>query len=165
MLKYRLIFGTLMTIAFVGIILLSGRFDGSMTPPGDDKPFRGAAVAVLVALLIIPGLFEISKLAASKGIKILLPVSIPASILLVTSSYWLPRLMLTDGFQTVPRKSKAKTPWWICLVAIPPAMTARTRTGTTRMMYAPRSESRRVAVGPTGFAAWVIDAIRPKHGP
>jgi phosphatidate cytidylyltransferase len=64
----------------------------------DDKPFRGAAVAVLVALLIIPGLFEISKLAAVKGTKILLPVSIPFSILLVTSSYWLPRLKLTDGF-------------------------------------------------------------------
>lgn len=99
MLKYRLIFGTLMTIAFVGIILLSGRLDGSMAAPTiEDKPFRGAAVAVLVALLIIPGLFEISKLAAAKGTKILLPVSIPASVLLVTSSYWLPRLTLTDGF-------------------------------------------------------------------
>ena len=99
MLKYRLIFGTLMTIAFVGIVLLSGRFDGSMAAPTiDDKPFRGAAVAVLVALLIIPGLFEISKLAAVKGAKILLPVSIPASILMATSSYWLPHLKLTDGF-------------------------------------------------------------------
>ncbi len=99
MLKYRLIFGTLMTIAFVAIVLLSSRFDGSMAASTiEDKPFCGAAVAVLVALLIIPGLFEISKLAAVKGIKILLPVSIPASILLVTSSYWLPRLMLTDGF-------------------------------------------------------------------
>ncbi len=99
MLKYRLIFGTLMTIAFVGIILLSGRFDGSMAAPTiHDNPFRGAAVAVLVALLIIPGLFELSKLAAVKGIKVLLPVSIPASVLLVTSSYWLPRLMLSEGF-------------------------------------------------------------------
>jgi phosphatidate cytidylyltransferase len=69
-----------------------------MAPPGDDKPFRGAAVAVLVALLMIPGLFEISKFAAVKGIKILLPVSIPASILLATSSYWLPRFTLTGGF-------------------------------------------------------------------
>jgi phosphatidate cytidylyltransferase len=99
MLKYRLIFGTLMTIAFIGIVLLSGRFDGSMTAPTiHDNPFRGAAVAVLVALLIIPGLFEISKFAAVKGTKILLPVSIPASVLLATSSYWLPRLTLADGF-------------------------------------------------------------------
>ncbi|MGB7582735.1 MAG: phosphatidate cytidylyltransferase [Sedimentisphaerales bacterium] len=99
MLKYRLIFGTLMTIAFIGIVLLSGRFDGSMAAPTiDDKPFRGVAVAVLVALLIIPGLFEISKLAAVKGTKILLPVSIPVSVLLATSSYWLPRLTLTGGF-------------------------------------------------------------------
>ncbi|MGD0571838.1 MAG: phosphatidate cytidylyltransferase [Sedimentisphaerales bacterium] len=99
MLKYRLIFGTLMTIAFIGIVLLSGRFDGSMTAPTiHDNPFRGAAVAVLVALLIIPGLFEISKLAAVKGVKILLPVSIPVSVLLATSSYWLLRLTLADGF-------------------------------------------------------------------
>jgi phosphatidate cytidylyltransferase len=99
MLKYRFIFGTLMTIAFIGIVLLSGRFDGSMAAPTiHDNPSRGVAVAVLVALLIIPGLFEISKFAAVKGIKILLPVSIPASVLLATSSYWLPRLTLTEGF-------------------------------------------------------------------
>ncbi|MGA2679270.1 MAG: phosphatidate cytidylyltransferase [Sedimentisphaerales bacterium] len=99
MLKYRLIFGTLMTIAFIGIVLLNGYFDGYLTSShAYDKPFRGAAVAVLVALLIIPGLFEISKLAAVKGIKILLPVSIPAAILLATSSYWLPRLTLMEGF-------------------------------------------------------------------
>ncbi|MBN2019213.1 MAG: phosphatidate cytidylyltransferase [Sedimentisphaerales bacterium] len=79
MLRYRLIFGTLMTLAFVAIVLL-------------DK--SGLLLIGLVALLEIAGLFELSKLASSKNIKILLPVSIPASILLSTSPYWLERFSL-----------------------------------------------------------------------
>ena len=78
MLKQRLIFGTLMTAAFAGIVLLDGYLD-----------LRGALLAALVALLMVPGLFELSKLAAAKGAKILLPCSIPASVLLATSWYWL----------------------------------------------------------------------------
>jgi phosphatidate cytidylyltransferase len=74
MLKYRLIFGTLMTIAFIGIVL----FD----------PWAPLLLVVLVAALMIPGLLELSKLADAKGVKILLPVSIPASVLLSTSHYW-----------------------------------------------------------------------------
>lgn len=75
MLKYRLIFGTLMTLVFAGVVL----FD----------PWSPALLVILVALSIILGLFELSKLAAAKGTKILLPVSVPASVLLVTNWYWL----------------------------------------------------------------------------
>ncbi|MGD0598118.1 MAG: phosphatidate cytidylyltransferase [Sedimentisphaerales bacterium] len=74
MLKYRLIFGTLMTIAFAGVVL----FD----------PWAPGLFVVLVAILMVPGLMEMSKLAAAKGAKILLPVSIPTAIILVTSPYW-----------------------------------------------------------------------------
>ncbi|MFH1369724.1 MAG: phosphatidate cytidylyltransferase [Planctomycetota bacterium] len=89
MLKSRLIFGTLMTLAFIGVVLLDGWLDGSLTvSPDDDKGVRGTLVVILVALLMIPGLFELSKLAAAKGMKILLPISIPVSILLSVSSYW-----------------------------------------------------------------------------
>ena len=84
MLKYRFIFGTLMTIAFVAIVLLD--------------PWKPLLLVVLVAALMIPGLLELSKLAATKSVKILLPVSIPASVLMATSSYWLPRLTLTEEF-------------------------------------------------------------------
>ena len=73
MLKYRLIFGTLMTIAFIGIVLLD--------------PWAPLLLIVLVAALMIPGLMELSKLAAAKGAKILLPVSIPTTIILVTTPY------------------------------------------------------------------------------
>ncbi|MGA2094266.1 MAG: phosphatidate cytidylyltransferase [Sedimentisphaerales bacterium] len=78
MLKYRLIFGTLMTIAFIGIVL----FD----------PWKPAILVVLVAALMVPGMLELSKLAAAKGAKILLPCSIPAAILLATSSFWIHKL-------------------------------------------------------------------------
>jgi phosphatidate cytidylyltransferase len=74
MLKYRLIFGTLMTIAFIGIVL----FD----------PWTPGLLMVFVAILMVPGLFEMSKLAASKGAKVLLPVSIPITMILVTVPYW-----------------------------------------------------------------------------
>jgi phosphatidate cytidylyltransferase len=89
MLKYRLIFGTLMTIAFIGIVLLNGYFDGYLTgSPAYDKPFRGTLVVILVALLMVPALFELSKLAGAKGVKILLPCSLPAAVLVSTSYYW-----------------------------------------------------------------------------
>jgi phosphatidate cytidylyltransferase len=75
MLRHRLIFGTLMTLAFIGIVLLDGWLDTYL---------HGTLFALLVAFLIILGLFEFSKLAAAKGIKILLPVTIPVTILLAT---------------------------------------------------------------------------------
>jgi len=89
MLKYRLIFGSLMTAAFIGIVLLNGHYDHSLSGvQAYDKTYRGTLVVVLVALLMIPALFELSTLAGAKGVKILLPVSIPASVLISTSYYW-----------------------------------------------------------------------------
>jgi phosphatidate cytidylyltransferase len=84
MLKHRLIFGTLMTIAFVAVVL----FD----------PWKPLLLVILVAGLMVPGLFELSKLASAKGVKVLLPVSIPASALMATSSYWLAPLMPEQWF-------------------------------------------------------------------
>jgi phosphatidate cytidylyltransferase len=95
MLKYRLIFGTLMTFAFIGIVLLNGYFDDYLTA-ACGKTFHGTLIVILVALMMVPALFELSKLAGAKGAKILLPVSIPASALLATCCFWLP-FSLLDG--------------------------------------------------------------------
>jgi CDP-diglyceride synthetase len=84
MLKYRLIFGTLMTIAFIGIVL----FD----------PWAPLLLVILVAALMILGLLELSKLSGAKGVKILLPVSIPISILFVARCYLFPQFMFADTF-------------------------------------------------------------------
>jgi len=90
MLKQRLIFGTLMTFFFVGLILLDGRLEGSITsPPTTGSGPKGTLFAVFVALMIPAGQYELSKLAAAKAIKLLLPVSIVSSILLATTWYWL----------------------------------------------------------------------------
>ena len=63
-----------MTLAFIGIVLLD--------------PWKPVLLIVLVAALMVPGMLELSKFASAKGAKILLPCSIPASILLATSNFW-----------------------------------------------------------------------------
>jgi phosphatidate cytidylyltransferase len=93
MLKYRLLFGTLMTVLFAAIVVLGGWLDGSLTASvDDDKPVQGTVLCVLVVLLIIPAQLELSRLAAAKEVKIFAPVSVIASVLLATSWYW-PQLM------------------------------------------------------------------------
>ena len=92
MLKYRLIFGSLMTVLFSGLVLLDGWFDGSMTAsPVDDKQVQATLLAVLLAGIISLGGLELSRLAASKGLVILNPACAIGLILLSTTWYW-PRI-------------------------------------------------------------------------
>ncbi|MBN1391809.1 MAG: phosphatidate cytidylyltransferase [Sedimentisphaerales bacterium] len=88
MLKYRLVFGTLMTAIFAAIIIFDGWLDGSLTVAAADNPVQGTVFCILIALLVIPAQLELSKLAAAKNLKILSPVAIIASILFVTIWYW-----------------------------------------------------------------------------
>jgi phosphatidate cytidylyltransferase len=89
MLKYRLLFGTLMTVFFTAIAVFDGWLDGSLTASAaDDKAVQGTLLCILVAALIILGQLELSSLAEAKNLKIFTPVSITASILLATSWYW-----------------------------------------------------------------------------
>ncbi|HCO93871.1 MAG TPA: hypothetical protein DIU00_07970 [Phycisphaerales bacterium] len=88
MLRYRLLFGTLMTLLFTAAVIFDGWMDGSLTTsPADDKTVQGTILCILIALLIIPGQFEMARLAAAKNLKIFLPVSITASILFAASRY------------------------------------------------------------------------------
>jgi phosphatidate cytidylyltransferase len=89
MLKYRLVFGTLMTVFFAAIIIFDGWMDGTLTASvADDKPVQGTILCILIALLVIPAQLELSKLAAAKNLKIFSPITIIASILFATSWYW-----------------------------------------------------------------------------
>jgi len=89
MLKYRLIFGLLMTAFFIGLVLFDGWLDGSATNSiTDDKPVQGTGLCILVALVIILAQLELSKLAAVKNIRVFTPVCIAASIFFATSWYW-----------------------------------------------------------------------------
>jgi len=88
MLRYRLLFGTLMTLVFTAVVIFDGWLDGSLTSTAtDDKLIQGTILCLLVILLIIPAQFELSKLAAAKNLKIFLPVTITASILFAANRY------------------------------------------------------------------------------
>jgi phosphatidate cytidylyltransferase len=89
MLRYRLLFGTLMTVGFVALVVLDGWLDGSLTKlTDDDKPVQAIGLSLLVALLVIPAHIELSKLAAAKHLRIFLPISIVASMLFATWRFW-----------------------------------------------------------------------------
>ena len=90
MLKYRLFFGTLMTVFFTAVVILGGWLDGSLTASGaDDRTVQGTILCILICALIIPAQFEFSKLATAKNLKIFTSVTIIASILFAGTWYWL----------------------------------------------------------------------------
>ena len=89
MLKHRLIFGTLMTVFFTGVVIFDGWLDGSLTASlADDEPVQGTILCILSAVLIIPAQLELSRLAAAKNLKIFTSISIIAAILFASSWYW-----------------------------------------------------------------------------
>jgi phosphatidate cytidylyltransferase len=85
MLKNRLIFGTLLTIFFTTLVILDSWLDGSISSSVPDKKIQATGLFILLALIIIAAQVELSNLAEKKNLHILLPVSIPASILLAGS--------------------------------------------------------------------------------
>ncbi len=90
MLKYRLIFGTLMTVFFIAVVLLGGWLDGSLTTSiADDKPIQGTILCLLIALVTIPAQIELSGLIQAKNLKVFTPFSIIVTLLFATSWYWL----------------------------------------------------------------------------
>jgi len=98
MLRYRLLFGTLMTLVFTAVVIFDGWLDGSLTSTAtDDKLVQGTILCLLVILLIIPAQFELSKLAAAKNLKIFLPITITASILFAANRYLQQLVEYTPG--------------------------------------------------------------------
>ena len=87
MLKYRLLFGTLMIITFVGLVLLDGRMDGSLGKHLPNKPVQATIFTVLIALLAIPAQLELGNLIKQTGGHLLASVTIPATILLAITFY------------------------------------------------------------------------------
>lgn len=87
MLKHRLLFGTLMIIAFVGLVLLDGRLDGSLGKHLPNAPVQATIFTVLIALLAIPAQLELGNLIKQTGGHLLASVTIPATILLAITFY------------------------------------------------------------------------------
>ncbi|MGB2808200.1 MAG: phosphatidate cytidylyltransferase [Sedimentisphaerales bacterium] len=89
MLKYRLLYGILMTVVFTAIVIFDGWLDGSLTASSaDDRTVQGTILCILIAGLIIPAQLELSRLAKAKNLRIFTPVAIIASILFAGTWYW-----------------------------------------------------------------------------
>jgi phosphatidate cytidylyltransferase len=89
MLKYRLLFGTLMAVLFTGLVLLDGWWDGSVTASAaDDRPVQGTLLAILAAGVLVLATIELSRLAAARDLVVLNPVSTAGVVLLSTAWYW-----------------------------------------------------------------------------
>ncbi len=92
MLKYRLLFGTLMTIFFTAVVIFDGWLDGGLTTSMADKQVQGTLLFILIAILMVPAQLELAKLAGAKKLRIFTPVSMIASILFAGAWYW-PQLL------------------------------------------------------------------------
>lgn len=87
MLKYRLIFGFIMAIAFVGLVLFDAHLDGSLSPETPDKPVQGTIFCILVVIMAAPANFEMAALAKKVGATVFRPITIAASVLMALSWY------------------------------------------------------------------------------
>ena len=96
MLKYRLIFGTLMVLLFVGLVVVDGWLDGSLTAAADNKPIQATMLCVLIALIAIPSQLELSALISNADTRVFKIITMPATILLASSWY------IRQFFETPP---------------------------------------------------------------
>ena len=97
MLKHRLLFGALMIVAFGSIVILDGLLDGSLTASAPDKNVQGTLLCILIAAMALPAQLELSKLAATKNLRIFTPVAAVASVLLATAWYWPQVVAISPG--------------------------------------------------------------------
>jgi phosphatidate cytidylyltransferase len=88
MLKHRLIFGTLMTVVFVGLVLFDAWLDGSLSSQKSYAPVYATLLTTFLIIVAIPANLELSALASSAGAKTFLPITIAGTILLSTVWYW-----------------------------------------------------------------------------
>ncbi len=88
MLKHRLISGTLMTVAFVGLVLFDAWFDGSLSSQKTDTAVQATLLTVFLIIVAIPANLELSRLINSAGAKIFFPIAIAGTVLLSTVWYW-----------------------------------------------------------------------------
>ncbi len=87
-----------MTILLVGLVLLDGWLDGSLTAstPGRSRVQATLLMVVLVVPLCLGGI-ELSRLAAGRGLAVLNPVATVGLVLVGTSWYWPQLIYVPQG--------------------------------------------------------------------
>jgi phosphatidate cytidylyltransferase len=88
MLKYRLIFGTLMTLLFAGLVLFDAFLDGSLKPNHGQLGIQAHLLCILIMILTIPAILELAKLARMRDTLVFLQAAIPGTLALATLWYW-----------------------------------------------------------------------------
>ena len=88
MLKYRLLFGVLMILIFVGIILLDARIDGFLSKTAFGHRMPGTLFMILICLLAIPAQLEMSGFIRKTGGRLFTPIAIIGSMVLASAFYW-----------------------------------------------------------------------------
>jgi len=101
MLKHRLFFGALMTVAFTAIVLFDswlGDFQFSIANCQFRLP-QGTLFAALIVALVVLGQIEFASLLAAKNLKAFTPVSIVTSAALAIVPIFNPSTLLRTSFQ------------------------------------------------------------------
>jgi len=75
-----------MVVVFVALVLGDGLVDGRITTP-TGRQVRATVFAVILVLLVVAAQWEFSRLAAARGLKVFVPVTMPASIMLALTWY------------------------------------------------------------------------------
>ncbi|NLH17727.1 MAG: phosphatidate cytidylyltransferase [Phycisphaerae bacterium] len=88
MLKYRLIFGTLMVIVFSALVVIDDRFGWTLHTEGRDLLIRGNILLALLVLMAIPAQIEMALLAKNVSCRLFPEITIQASVLLAASWYF-----------------------------------------------------------------------------
>ena len=88
MLKQRLLFGTLMTLTFVGLMVLDGSLDGSIRASAHNKKIQATILCLFIIGLTVVSQLEMARLIDRIGSKVFTPITIVSSILLATAWYW-----------------------------------------------------------------------------
>jgi phosphatidate cytidylyltransferase len=98
MLKYRLFFGTLMTVAFTAVVLFDGWLGNFRFSIFDFRftLLRGTLVTALIVALVVLGQMEFASLLAAKNLKAFTPVSIVVSVALATMPIFNLRFSIVD---------------------------------------------------------------------
>ena len=156
MLKHRLLFGTIMAAVFVGLILLDGHLDGSLTEDAPDKSTQAIIFTILIALLAIPAQFELDNLTKQTGAHIFKSITIPTSIILATFFFWV--------------KINGVTPIFILYLLFVPALSFLTLFIAQALKFGTEGTIHNIAASffaimYLGFLSMFVLGIRVMHGP
>lgn len=87
MLKYRLIFGILMAIGFLGLMVFDGYLDGTLTDSNSPATVKGSILFAFTIIMVVPVLLELKKLFSKVSAVIFMPIAVISTMLIISGWY------------------------------------------------------------------------------